>query len=260
MTKSGSYNGPAKKASPFRMGQTPFDPRTGRYLSLGFDESEVKEFTVVSAATEGDNADDCLVCEDPKGVTRYVAKPYMLQRTPFDGETIDGVSYVYSTASARTADGDAQEVTPPYVFDGTEKILVARIKQGSMRVGPRKVEWVDLNTCGRDWGGAQPGGGGNDVFAKVSSNDTDTDYLSEKITTTGPNLTSAIVNPSGDETFNIEHDEPDNTGASSHASNFDAMCFPVAETDDNGHIIGYWGMSAGYYTVWWSPWGYPKPT
>lgn len=137
------------------MSRTPFDPRTGRHLRLQPDPTIVQQLSIISECTEGDNLNDCLVCEDKDGKTIYAAKPFMLQQTPFDGHVIDGVTYTYSTAYERTADDSAdtidQVITPPYIFGGTEKIIAARVLQPTLDVGARRVEWVDLNTSGRMW-------------------------------------------------------------------------------------------------------------
>ena len=67
---------------------------------------------------------DYLKCEKPgdASVVVYVAKPPSLQRTPFDGETIGGVTYTYSTDTTRTADdgvtSEDQIVTEDYLVGG----------------------------------------------------------------------------------------------------------------------------------------------
>lgn len=61
--------------------------------------------------------DDYLVCEDADTNEVLVAKPYELQRTPFDGQTIDGVTYTYASATEREAVGGTTEIqfiTPNY--------------------------------------------------------------------------------------------------------------------------------------------------
>ena len=73
--------------------------------------------------------DDDLQCtfytpnETESGRTIYVAKPYLLQVTPFDGETIDypsgqSVTYTYTNHYTRTADDgsdvETQVVTPEW--------------------------------------------------------------------------------------------------------------------------------------------------
>jgi hypothetical protein len=63
--------------------------------------------------------EDNLVVEDTD-TTIIVAKTYGCQRTPFDGETLNGYEYSYSSdterESRRVSDDDVelQEVTPPY--------------------------------------------------------------------------------------------------------------------------------------------------
>ena len=155
MDNSKRYIAPAEESAPFRMGKTPFDPATGKYLPLVPELPLIQELTITGECEDGDNADDCLVCEDKYGTTLYVAKPFMLQRTPFDGLLIDSIVYEYTTPHERIADdlttAESQEITPAYIFDGSEKIMAARVYQHAMRVGPRQVHWIDLNTAGRDW-------------------------------------------------------------------------------------------------------------
>ena len=155
MSDPKKYNAPAEESAPFRMGKTPFDPATGKYLPLVPEPPLIQELTITGECEDGDNADDCLVCEDKYGKTLYVAKPFMLQRTPFDGLLIDNITYEYTTPHARIADdlttAESQEITPAYIFDGSEKIMAARVYQHTMRVGPRRVRWIDLNTAGRQW-------------------------------------------------------------------------------------------------------------
>jgi len=66
--------------------------------------TSVKAYTV-------DSVDDdtlwCVPVDDPEAEPVEVAKPYLLRRTPFDGNTIGGLTYTYSSAIERE------------VFDGT---------------------------------------------------------------------------------------------------------------------------------------------
>lgn len=62
--------------------------------------------------TYWDNAND--------GAQVLVAKTYLNRQTPFDGETRDGISYVYTDEQTRTATNDSAEsiteiMTPAYV-------------------------------------------------------------------------------------------------------------------------------------------------
>ncbi len=78
----------------------------------------VQRFRVVSVGL------DVLVCNTWDGTTSGaeavdVALPYLLRRTPFDGGTRDGVSYVYTSNTERSAtDGinnETQIITPAFV-------------------------------------------------------------------------------------------------------------------------------------------------
>lgn len=118
------------------MGETPFDPESGRYLPLDpFANLELKEMTITDIGTNR----DYLECEDEEGRTQYVAKPYLLRQTPFDGETINDVLYTYTTANERVASDEStpvadqepdetQVITPSYYID--EIILVVNRDTG----------------------------------------------------------------------------------------------------------------------------------
>ena len=94
--------------------------------------------------------DDYLVCEDADLNTVNVAKPYELRRTPFDGETIGGVTYTYASASEREAvggfDAETQFITPAYVV-GAE--IFALASQGSTGVTSAET-YIEMNQ-GRAW-------------------------------------------------------------------------------------------------------------
>lgn len=109
--------------------------------------------------------DDTLECRriDPKygtlGVHVFeIARPYTLQRTPFDGQTIaypgnESISYAYTSSRQRTAvrgvDTEIQVITPDYfVGDQVLAILVTtdlRDSEGTL------ITWMDLNTAARAW-------------------------------------------------------------------------------------------------------------
>lgn len=88
----------------------------------------------------------------------FVAKPRLLQRTPFDGQTVTlngiDVSYEYTGNSERTAsatgeDDEDQFVTPPY-FAG-DIITVRRGPSGYTDDDGDLVVWTDANEGGRQW-------------------------------------------------------------------------------------------------------------
>lgn len=100
--------------------------------------------------------------EDTVGSTIYVAKPYDMQRTPFDGQTIGGVAYVYSSATARTADGDNETITPAYVvavesgYDG-DLIWCHPSATGLLDPDGTRITLRDLNEAGRAFLGDSSG-------------------------------------------------------------------------------------------------------
>jgi len=100
---------------------------------------------------------DTLTCErDVIGDTITVAKPYSLQRTPFDMKTINGVYYEYLTNQTRTAANatasETQEISPSY--DGTTgyspgNVVYARwVSNGTDIEG---VNYIDINSDARAW-------------------------------------------------------------------------------------------------------------
>jgi hypothetical protein len=84
-----------------------------------------------------------------------VAKPFLLRRTPFDGETWNGVDYTYTSATERSGDDgtntEDQVVIPPYVAD--DVVYIVRVFGGTDTVdgASAPVAWLDLNVDGRAW-------------------------------------------------------------------------------------------------------------
>lgn len=95
----------------------------------------------------------------------FVAKPYLLRKTPFDGESIvypsKTISYTYASQGERTAtsgaDSETQVLIPEYFVD--DEILAIRNIIGSTGVvaseetpaGTTDIGWEDMNTAGRFW-------------------------------------------------------------------------------------------------------------
>lgn len=88
----------------------------------------------------------------------YAAKPRLLQRTPFDGQTVTlngiDVSYEYTGIGERTASGSGEDdedqyVTPPY-FAG-DIIVVRKGPSGYTDEDDDAVVWTDINEGGRQW-------------------------------------------------------------------------------------------------------------
>lgn len=85
-----------------------------------------------------------------------IAKPYTLRRTPFDGETIDGVTYTYSDSQHRSVDDggayapEDQIVDPPYSasIEQFSWVFFNWIVNGS---GLDEIWWMDENRDSRHW-------------------------------------------------------------------------------------------------------------
>lgn len=102
---------------------------------------------------------DYLTCRTWDGATQgnadvLVARPWDLQRTPFDGQTVNGVTYTFTSDVERSAtDGVTTEVhvvTPPY-FVGCEIRAFMHIQSSGLTVGSVTVYWEDINVAGRAW-------------------------------------------------------------------------------------------------------------
>lgn len=106
---------------------------------------------------------DFLVCQPrdfvaASGATVFVAKPWLLRRSPFEDQTRDGITFTYTSDSERTADDGAdtetQQVTPSYVAG--DVIYAARNINGRILIQDSQSEtiqaaWLDLNVDGRTW-------------------------------------------------------------------------------------------------------------
>lgn len=109
-----------------------------------------------------------------------VARPPLLQRTPWDGEEveIEGITYSYEyssdyerTKSYTDEDGndqeDSEEINIPYFVGDT--IIAAQLQRNAVQDGlivneeksrnqdDGLLTWVDLNVSGRDWVGPSSG-------------------------------------------------------------------------------------------------------
>lgn len=102
--------------------------------------------------------DDDTLTVTPKGGTSpdddvVVAKSYLLRRSPFDGDTIDGISYTYISATVRVVDDGTrewtQEISSPYAL-GDE--VVIRPVNGHDLIGDSlaDVEWIQADS-GQAW-------------------------------------------------------------------------------------------------------------
>jgi hypothetical protein len=102
---------------------------------------------------------DYLVCTDVNGNTVNVAKPYELRSTPFDGNTINGVTYTYASSSEREAtdgtDTETQFITPNYVVGAD--IYASKIRSGTgvSTGGGDPILYIETDQ-GRAWAYDEP--------------------------------------------------------------------------------------------------------
>ena len=125
----------SKRSKPFGQRSTPFDPKEGKYLSLG-DPGWVAEFTVVEVGT------DMLLCEDRNGVPTLVAKAWAFRMSEQEDEEIPGYVAGEKILAARmihyvNAEAEDGELTDVEAGEGDEA---------------HTVLWEDLNTAGREAG------------------------------------------------------------------------------------------------------------
>jgi len=102
--------------------------------------------------------DDYLVCNpydaagNPTTAVVYVMRPYSIRRTPFDGLTVGGVSYAYSSNVRRVATAaviETQYITPD-LNDG-DVIYAVRLKESFPLTIGGTTNWHDLNVDAREW-------------------------------------------------------------------------------------------------------------
>ena len=117
-------------------------------------QSNVRQFEVVGVRT------DYLICNAFDGTNAgaefAVAMPYLLRRTPFDGSSRNGISYDYTSATARTATQDTttetQVIVPSYVAGdiiyGVKGVIGGT---DTYDADDAAVEWLDMNVDGRAW-------------------------------------------------------------------------------------------------------------
>lgn len=171
------YPSPRFAPSPYQGFQHPplFDPGRGHNLPLVPEENA---FLGLFTVEEDGEFDDYVLCEgiDPatgnRAIKIPVAKPHMLQKKPFDGETIQWssyqVSYTYdeNVRGKRTAEAEVDSVTvreiqyiTPEYFAG-DLISVAKVNFQDLEVDGitasltddgQPIEWIDLNMSGRVW-------------------------------------------------------------------------------------------------------------
>lgn len=80
----------------------------------------------------------------------YVAKPYALQQTPWNGRTVDGVTYTYTGIGERDAGSTPQTISSPYVAG--DIIVAIQCISGYYDTNLKvPVIWQDINAAARSW-------------------------------------------------------------------------------------------------------------
>lgn len=103
--------------------------------------------------------DDYLSCNpydasgNPTSAVVYVMRPYSLRRSPFDGHSVAGVGYAYSSNVRRVATGsgvsETQYITPD-LNDG-DVIYAVQLKETFTLSNSARTSWHDLNVDARAW-------------------------------------------------------------------------------------------------------------
>ena len=92
--------------------------------------------------------------------THSIMLPWLLRRTPFDGQTVSGIEYTYTSPTERTAkevvdegepaEEEIQLLTPDYLVREVEGGAIVRA--GELIYAVQSIEgWVDTNHAGRCW-------------------------------------------------------------------------------------------------------------
>jgi hypothetical protein len=160
-------NTPDKKAQRFRRGQRTIPERQLNSLVDGVNRALIGVNAIQQPRPHGkggggstvvvltlvSQADNYLVCEDDDSNEFIVAKPYELRTDPWDGNTIGGIAYSYTSPSERVADStETQYITPSYITGGE---IYAIKPQGGTGINdgaspPTDIIWLELNQ-GRAW-------------------------------------------------------------------------------------------------------------
>jgi hypothetical protein len=157
-------NTPDVKASRFRRGQRTIPERQINALVDGINKRDIGSNApqqVVGRGAAGGSpvliltlvsqADNYLVCEDADENEFTVAKPYELRTDPWDGNTIGGIAYSYTSPSERVADStETQYITPSYITGGEIYAIKPKGGTGLVDGDTNDIIWLELNQ-GRAW-------------------------------------------------------------------------------------------------------------
>lgn len=150
----------------------------GNRIAISYDGNQIIPPNNLQPCVVLEEFDDYLVCapiemqstnlayditknaSTPEDERMYVAKPYLLQKTPWNNKTAGGFTFVYpGTIGRRTANGVTQNITPNYYVG--DIILATCLATGYSFPNPDfdeededsqefiPVVWTDTNTGGR---------------------------------------------------------------------------------------------------------------
>lgn len=128
---------------------------TGRAETLAVTANSARQYSLVA------DAGDWLLVREITGSrifgpVVFLAKPYLLRITPFDGQTRAGISYVYEEVYQRVATrglvSETQVVVPQFV-EGDLIYGVNFVANGTNLIAANSlhVTGLDLNVDGRAW-------------------------------------------------------------------------------------------------------------
>lgn len=140
---------------------TDADPVTAKYALFGAGGGGGTVRYLVTAI--GDDTLTCRTFADCVigGEDIFIARPFEIQKSAWDGKTINGITYTYSTPLVRVATDAAsvglqiiQEIIPSYVLNFTQ-IAASTLEGGTgLTIGnspPVDVTLVDINKGARGW-------------------------------------------------------------------------------------------------------------
>lgn len=115
---------------------------------------QVKRFALWTTTPVGA---DYIIVDDGSGNQLKIAKPYLLRQTPFDGNTLDGLTYSYTDGTERNVDdgtdNENQIIVPSYTIKTNGVIYAAKGISGGtgVTVDDEDLTWLDINVDARAW-------------------------------------------------------------------------------------------------------------
>lgn len=132
----------------------PYAVGMARFALFGAGGGKVEQSKVVSVFS------DYLTCISIRSGTSTgtyfaVAKPYKLRRAPFHGQTINGITWTYSTDGSRLATDSSlsqTEIIVPRYTEGSDLIYIINADHTEIADGSgEEITKIDANVDGRAW-------------------------------------------------------------------------------------------------------------